>query len=93
MVCKIIFHSKFSDIPDKAGRVTRGRTEAIAKHFAFHANAIQSNLFITTTWGTKFVWSLWAGSRYKEDLYIAAKTVNSDIWSLFNSFMTEAVII
>ena len=40
MVCKIIFCSEFPDIPDKAGRETRRRrTQAIAKHYAFHANA------------------------------------------------------
>ena len=40
MVCKIYFCSEFLVIPDKAGRVTwRKRTQAIAKHFAFHANA------------------------------------------------------
>ena len=36
---KIIFCSEFSDIPDKADRVTRRRL-AIAKRFAFYANAI-----------------------------------------------------
>ena len=52
MVCKIIFHSKFSDIPDKAGRVTRGRTEAIAKHFAFHVyiNDMQINRWLGLGW-------------------------------------------
>ena len=41
MVCKIIFCSEFPDIPDKAGRKTRRRrTQAIAKRYAFHANAI-----------------------------------------------------
>ena len=35
-----------------------------------------------TTWGIKFLWSLQTGGRYKEDLCITAKTVNSDIWSL-----------
>ena len=39
-ICKIIFCSEFSDIPDKAGRVTRRRIQAIAKSFAFQANAI-----------------------------------------------------
>ena len=41
------------------------------------------NLRITTTWGTKFLWSLWTGGRYKEDWCIIAKTVFSDIWSLY----------
>ena len=36
-----------------------------------------------TTWGTKFLRSLWTGGRYKEDLCRTAKTVNSDIWSLY----------
>ena len=36
-----------------------------------------------TNWGTKFLRSLWTGGRYKEDLCITAKTVNSDIWSLY----------
>ena len=41
MVCKIIFCPEFRDIPDKAGRKTRRRrTQAIAKRYAFHANAI-----------------------------------------------------
>ena len=44
---------------------------------------IQSNLCITTTWGTKFLWSLQTGGRYKEDQCITTKTVNSDIWSLY----------
>ena len=42
MVCKIVFYSEFPDIPDKAGRVTRRRTQAIAKRYAFHANAIMN---------------------------------------------------
>ena len=44
MVCKIIFCSEFPDIPDKAGRKTRGRrrrTQAIAKRYAFYANAVK----------------------------------------------------
>ena len=50
MVSKIIFYSKFPDIPDKAGRKTRRRkrrrrrTQAIAKRYAFHANAITAEL-------------------------------------------------
>ena len=41
MVCKIIFCSKFPDILNKAGRKKRRRrTQAIAKRYAFHANAI-----------------------------------------------------
>ena len=40
MVCKIICCSEFSNILDKAGRKTRRRrTQAIAKPYAFHANA------------------------------------------------------
>ena len=38
VVCKIAFCSEFPDIPDSAGRKTR-RTQAIAKHYEFHANA------------------------------------------------------
>ena len=38
MVCKINFYSKFPDIPDKAGRVTRRRTQAIANRFAYYTN-------------------------------------------------------
>ena len=43
-VWKIIFYSEFPDIPDKTGRKTRKgrrRTQAIAKRYAFHANAIK----------------------------------------------------
>ena len=47
MVCKIIFCSEFPVIPDKAGRKTRRRRkkrrrrrQAIAKRYAFHADAI-----------------------------------------------------
>ena len=50
MVCKIIICSDFPDIPDKTGRKTRRRkrTQAIAKRYAFHANAIIVNyVFIT----------------------------------------------
>ena len=38
MVCKIVFCSKFPDIQDNAGKVTkrrRRRTQAIAKRYAF----------------------------------------------------------
>ena len=41
-VCKIIFFSEFPDIPDKAYRKTRRRTQAITKRYAFHANAINN---------------------------------------------------
>ena len=44
---------------------------------------LQSNLCITTTWGTKFLWSLQTGGFYTEGLCITVKTVNSDIWSLY----------
>ena len=48
VVCKIVFCSEFPNIPDNAGKVTRGtrrrrrrrRTQAIAKRYVFHANAI-----------------------------------------------------
>ena len=41
MICKITLCSEFPNIPEKAGRVTRRRgIQAIAKRFAFHANAI-----------------------------------------------------
>ena len=44
MVCKIIFCSEFHDIPNKAGRKQRiiiiRRTQATAKRYAFHANAV-----------------------------------------------------
>ena len=33
MTCRKLFYSKFPDIPDKAGRVTNRRTQAIAKRF------------------------------------------------------------
>ena len=42
VVCKIVFCSEFPDIPDNAGKVMRRRrrrTQAIAKRYAFHANA------------------------------------------------------
>ena len=42
VVCKISFCSEFPDIPDSAGRKTRRRrTQAIAKRYAFHINAIK----------------------------------------------------
>ena len=40
MVCKITFYSEFPDILNKAGRVTRRRTQTIEKRLVFHANAI-----------------------------------------------------
>ena len=40
VVCKIVFCSEFPDIPDKAGRKTTRRTQATAKRYVFHANAI-----------------------------------------------------
>ena len=41
MVYEILFCSEFPDIPDKAGRkiTRRRRTQAVAKRYAFHANA------------------------------------------------------
>ena len=45
VVCKIDFCSEFPDIPDNAGKGTRRRrrrTQAIAKRYAFHANATRS---------------------------------------------------
>ena len=45
MVYKIVFCSEFPDIPNNAGRKTRRRrrrTQAIAKRYAFHGNAIKS---------------------------------------------------
>ena len=47
VACKLVFCSKFPDIPDNAGKVMRRtrkrrrkrRTQAIAKRYAFHANA------------------------------------------------------
>ena len=52
MVCKIICCSEFSDIPDKPGRRTRRRrrrTQAIAKRYAFHANAPKHRTLISST--------------------------------------------
>ena len=49
MVCKIMYCSEFPDIPDKAGRKTRRRlrrTQAIAKHCAFQANAISISTYV-----------------------------------------------
>ena len=43
VVCKIVFCSKFLDIPDKVERTMRKRrrrTQAIAKRYVFHANAM-----------------------------------------------------
>ena len=47
LVCKIVFCSEFPDIPGKAGKVTirRKRTQAIAKDYVFHANAIRQLIF------------------------------------------------
>ena len=44
VVCKIVFCSEFPDIPDNAGKVTRRRrrrTQATAKRYAFHPNAVK----------------------------------------------------
>ena len=70
-------------------RVFYGRDEVLfcqcskRKIFTAARKTVQSNLCITTTWGTKFLWSLQTGGRYKEDLCITAKTNNSDIWLFF----------
>ena len=53
---------------------------------------IQSNLCITTTWGTKFLWSLQISGRYKEDLWITVKTVNCDTWLLYKGSITFHLI-
>ena len=51
MVCKIIFRSEFPDIPDKVGRKTRKRgTQAIAKRYAFQANAISLSMEYIIYW-------------------------------------------
>ena len=45
MVCKIVLCPEFLDIPDNFGRKTRKRRrrrQAIAKRYAFHANATRS---------------------------------------------------
>ena len=39
MVCKIRFCSELPDVTDKAGIKMRRKTLAIAKRYAFHANA------------------------------------------------------
>ena len=42
VVCKMAFWSKFLDIPDNAGKVTRGRrrrTHSITNRYAFHTSA------------------------------------------------------
>ena len=63
VVCKIVFCSEFPDIPDNAGKVTRRtrrsrrrrrRTQAIAKRYAFHANA-KSNINISHHFPSKFI--------------------------------------
>ena len=49
VVCKIVFCSEFPDIPDNAGRKTRRRrTQAIAKRYVFHANAINVYQYIVS---------------------------------------------
>ena len=53
---------------------------------------LQSNLCITTTWGTKFLQLLQTGGRYEEDLCITTKTVNRVIWSLFKGSITFLLI-
>ena len=40
MVCKIFFCSELLNILDKVAEKRRRRTQAIAKHYAFHENAI-----------------------------------------------------
>ena len=51
VICKIVFCSESPDIPDNAGsKTTRRRTQAIAKRYAFHANAIKGNIVINE-WG------------------------------------------
>ena len=42
VICEIVLCSEFLNIPDNAGRKTtrRRRTQAIAKRYAFHTNAI-----------------------------------------------------
>ena len=46
MVCKIVFCPKFPDIPGKAGRAIRRRTQAISKRYAFLANAIVAYIIL-----------------------------------------------
>ena len=46
MVCKRVFCAEFPDITDNAGKTTRRirkrrRTQAIAKRFSFHSNAVK----------------------------------------------------
>ena len=52
IVCNLTFCSELLNIPDKTGRVRRRTTtQAIAKRFAFHTNAInviQNGLDVNT---------------------------------------------
>ena len=53
------------------------------KAFFLIYKVVQSNLCITTTWGTKFLRSLQTGGCYADDLHITVKTVYSAIWYLY----------
>ena len=53
------------------------------KAFFLIYKVVQSNLCITTTWGTKFLRSLQTGGCYADNLHITVKTVYSDIWYLY----------
>ena len=62
MVCKIIFCSEFPDIPDNAGKVMRSRrtrrTQAIAKRYAFHANATRKATGFATKLLEYYSWNI-----------------------------------
>ena len=60
-------------------------------YMAFQILKVQSNLCIMTTWGTNR--QVKTGGRYKKDLCITAKTVNSKIWSLYKGSTTFHLII
>ena len=82
VVCKIVFCSEFSSIPDKASKVTsrrrRRRTQVTAKRFTFQANAI-NNTQIDNDKDIDLVISQW---QYGDDLVAGSISDVTGVWEM-----------
>ena len=79
VVFKIVFCSKFPDILDNPGRKTRRswRTQAVAKRYAFHANAITNRFPSTSFWNLLrltwlFYYFVWDSLHARLNIYYQA---------------------
>ena len=89
----LFFFLKIGDISANLRFLGKFLLRRISSFQIFAKIGLQSNLCIMTTWGMKFLQLLETGDRYKEDLCITAKTVNSNIWLSDKGIITFHLII